>query len=126
MNELLRNDDMIKFYAVMFGFIQVIRYYTCIKSTLKYMCWFITLPIIYYFLASIIIGITPYILKPLLILILVGLIIYYVFFKQACIYDMMEFEINNSIDDKQLQIETGTVNFIGTNTKIPITNINIL
>jgi len=131
------DDTLLTCYAILFGFVQVMRTLVCKKNNFDFMVKLIIVPIIYYFIAKTIVDYTPHNLKhvlSILSIILVILILYYVFFKPSCVYDMIDIDIDKSrqvdidIDgtNKKLQIETGTINFKDKNTQIPITNINIL
>ena len=131
------DDTLILCYAILFGFVQVMRTYVCRKDNCYFMVKLLVVPIMYYFIAKIIVDFTPQNLRPglsILPIILCTLILYYVFFKPSCVYDMIDIDIDKSrqvdidIDgtNKKLQIETGTINFKDKNTQIPITNINIL
>lgn len=124
-------DTLIICYAMTFGFIQVMRTYTCSKKNFNFMGKLVLVPAVYYFIAKIIIGVTPQNLKPIFPVIFSALIFYYVFLKPVCIYDMIDIDIDISIQldidgtNKKLQIETGTINFKDEK-KHEITNINIL
>ena len=137
MNDLYKSfgdEYIILIYALMFGFVQVMRTYLCRKNNLNFMARLIIIPIIYYFIAKVIFNITPHNLKPLLTIMLGVLVIYYAMFNKLCIYDDIEFNIKNvrqydtvnNGSNRKLKIEEGTIEFKKDGTQIPITNINIV
>lgn len=81
---MLGNDDMFLNIALVAGMVHTLRCMPLLESPLLSLCCAIIVAVIYRFLASFLLGFTPIVLIPLLSIVLIISMIYYVFFKKTC------------------------------------------
>ena len=91
--QYLGKDNVIANIAMVLGFVQVIRCNNFLFAPLSTIFWAVIAAIIYSYIAELVVGITPEILKPLFSIILLMSFIYYVFFKHNCYDDRIKIEI---------------------------------
>lgn len=83
---MLGNDNIFLNIALVTGLVHTLRCMPLLESPLLSLCCAVIVAGIYRFFASLVLGITPIILIPLLSIVLLMSIVYYVFFKKTC-YD---------------------------------------
>lgn len=82
-NFLGTNDALMKI-ALLTGFVQTLRCSNFLENPLSAICCAIIIASIYAFIAEIIISFAPEFLKPIISLILIMSMVYYVFLKKEC------------------------------------------
>ncbi len=100
-NYLGHNDTIINI-ALLAGFIHVLRCADFLEFPLSSTCMAIIVAIIYACLASFVVGISPELIKPLLSIILIMSIVYYILFKRTC--DQKLCSITIIKNDKKIDI----------------------
>lgn len=100
-NYLGHNDTIINI-ALLAGFIHVLRCADFLEFPLSSTCMAIIVAIIYACLASLVVGISPELIKPLLSIILIMSIVYYILFKRTC--DQKLCSITIIKNDKKIDI----------------------
>lgn len=100
-NYLSHNDTIINI-ALLAGFIYGIRCTNFLRFPLSSTCMAIIVAIIYAWLASLVVGISPELIKPLLSIILIMSIVYYILFKRTC--DQKLCSITIIKNDKKIDI----------------------
>jgi hypothetical protein len=82
--KFMSNDNVIMNVALLAGFIQALMCGNFLESPLSSVCWAIIFALIYSCLACVVVSISPNILKPAILLILIFSVIYYILFKKTC------------------------------------------
>lgn len=80
----LGQDETVIQIALVSGFVQTLRCSNFLENPLSAACCAVIVAILYAAIAGIIISITPEILKPLVSIILIMSILYYLCFKKEC------------------------------------------
>ena len=80
----LGSDDVLVKVALLTGFIQTLRCNDYLENPLGSLCCALIAAIIYSCLAKIVINICPEFLKPMISIVLIMSMIYYIFFKKSC------------------------------------------
>lgn len=82
--KFLGADDVLMKIALLTGFIQTVRCGDFLENPLSAICCGIIIAIIYAFIAEVVISFAPEFLKPIISLILIMSMFYYIFFKKEC------------------------------------------
>ena len=80
--KLLGDDDNIIKIALIVGFVQSLKCSNVLENPLSAMCYAIIIATIYTFFANLVVSISPNLLKPLISIILIVSMIYYIFYKR--------------------------------------------
>lgn len=95
----LGHDDTIINIALLAGFIHALKCSDFLEFPLSSTCLAIIIAIIYACIATLVVGISPDLIKPLLSIILIMSIVYYILFKRTCEKPLCSITIINKNDD---------------------------
>jgi hypothetical protein len=99
----LGHDDTIINIALLAGFIHALKCSDFLEFPLSSTCLAIIVAIIYSCIASLIVGISPDLIKPFLSIILIMSIAYYILFKRTCNQSVCSITIIEKKDETDIK-----------------------
>ena len=102
--KFLGEDDVVIKIALLAGFIQILRCTNFLEAPLTALCVAICSALIYAVLAKVVTSFSPEILKPLISIVFIISIIYYVFFKKKCLTLNDIMKKNKMLNDEEQTI----------------------